>query len=378
VRSSRPFVRSTLLALTGLTLVALGSFAGLAHARGEAPAHRQVVFVRLETPSVGLAGLYDIVGCGAACTSYVPHLYAKTVDHAWHEITPPHMLSQLEGVVFLTPLIGWVAANDCAAGKAFVYRTTDGGRTWRFAPVHSANCSAGSRLELSFSDNRHGWVISIAENGNRSPLARTTDGGKSWHEIAASAPLNGAIVFATSKDGWVSRSDFSVAQQLYVTRDSGRTWRRRIMVVPPSWSGARLFPDAPRFFGKRGVLPVDLVRGARTAVAFYTTGDSGRTWQLRTVRPVTFSISASSFAHHVPTSITSPSTWWVASGGEHPAIAVTSDAGTSWRESTAPVSPVTISTGDVHVAWLTTGGAAAAVYETRDGGRTWHRLALPS
>jgi len=145
------------------------------------------------------------------------------------------MLSELEDVLFATRLIGWIAANDCAAGKAFVYRTTNAGRTWRSAPVGPTNCSAGSRLGLSFSDKRHGWILNVFENGNRSPLERTRDGGKTWNEVNANAPLKGRIVFATPRDGWLGRSDFAAPQQLYATHDGGRSWQRRAIAVPRGW-----------------------------------------------------------------------------------------------------------------------------------------------
>lgn len=364
----------------GVALVAVvGLFAGAALANGETSVRSQLAFARLQSPSFGIAAISDAVTCGASCTTYRSHIFVT--DHGrWREVTPPHMLWQIEDVVFSSPLVGWVVANDCAAAKAFVYRTADGGRTWRAAPVRSTNCAAGSRLDLSLSDNRHGWILDVYANGNRFPLARTSDGGETWQQVNATAPLAGTIVFATARDGSVSRSDFASPQQLFATRDGGRTWRHQTLKAPRGWTGAKLFPDAPTFFDKRGVLPVDVVLRTRAAVAFYTTGDNGRTWQPGAVHPVQSSIAPphSPFVRYVPTSVVSPSLWWVSAGRTRSTIAVTTDAGKSWRGSTLPVRASELSAVDAQRAWLMTPEPRSTLYTTSDGGRNWRRLMVPT
>jgi photosystem II stability/assembly factor-like uncharacterized protein len=359
----------------------IGLLAGAALAGDRPAVGRELVFARLQSPSFGVAGFYDAVRCGPYCTSYKPRVFLTGEGRLWREVTPRHVLTELEDVVFSSRLLGWIAANDCAAGKAFVYRTTDGGRTWRSAPVSATNCSAGSRLDLSFSDTKHGWILTVFENGNQARLERTRDGGKTWSELDTDAPLMGAIAFANARDGWLAKSDFASPLQLYATRDGGQSWRRRVLAAPRGWRGARLFPDAPKFFGNRGVLPVDLVRGKRAAVAFYVTGNGGRTWRLRAIRPVGFPVLASElFVKYVPTSIASPSVWWIASGRKRSSIAVTSNAGGSWRVSTPRMLPAAgpeISGIDARRAWFTTAVRNVALYATNDGGRTWRRLALP-
>lgn len=372
------------MARIAVLLAAVCLFAGTSLAANGPTVRRQLSFARLQSSSFGIAAIYNAATCGADCTSYKPHLFVINDGRSWREVTPPHVLVQLEDVYFSTQLTGWVVANDCVAGKAFVYRTTDGGRTWRSAAVRATNCSAGSRLDLSFSDTKHGWILDVYENGNGVPLQRTLDGGRTWREVAASAPLKGAIAFDTSQDGWLARSDFAEPQQLYATWDGGRSWRRRMTPVPRGWSGARLFPDAPTFFGKRGVLPVSLVRGKRAAVAFYVTGNGGRTWQLRSVRPVEFSILVpdNPFVRYVPTSIVNSSVWWIAEGRTRQLMAVTTDAGKSWRVSTPSglpqVAASEISATSARRAWLTTSlRNSRTLYITSDGGHTWRRLGLP-
>ena len=352
----------------------VGVFAAAALAHDETTVHRTLEFARLQSASLGIVATSDAVS-----TSYRPHVFV-TDDGRWREITPPRVLWQLEAVVFSSPRVGWVVANDCSAGKAAVYRTSDGGQSWSSASVPSTNCAAGSRLVVSFSDTEHGWILDIFESGNRDPLARTSDGGKTWHKVSPSGPLAGTIVFTTSRDGWASRSDFASPQQLYATSDGGGRWQHRSLAAPVGWKGAALFPDAPRFFGQRGVLPVDVVLAKRTGVAFYTTADGGVTWQPGAVHAVESPIVTprSPFVRYVPTSIVSPTVWWVAAGRERSAVAVTSDAGKSWQRSTLPAGSAEISAGSARRAWLTTSQTARALYVTNDGGRSWRRQALPA
>lgn len=301
---------------------------------------------------------------------------------AWVNVTPPRLLFQVEDVLFLDRSRGWVVANDCVSVKAYVYRTSDGGQTWRAAAAPPVNCAAGSRLQLSFVDETHGWLNQVIENAPSARLSRTDDGGKRWKPVSE-LPALGVIVFRTREDGWLGRADFAQPQQLSVTRNGGRTWRRRLLAPPRGWSGARAFPDVPTFFGERGVLPVMLSRSGRSAVAFYATGDGGRTWRLRAVRSVDFRVlrPRSPFVWYVPTSIADPDVWWLAGGRATPSVSITSDGGRTWRTfHPARLSRArgwAISAANASSGWLTTHAPSTlrgTLYATGDGGRTWRRL----
>jgi photosystem II stability/assembly factor-like uncharacterized protein len=366
-----------------LVLAILSLFAGAALSRGEIAARRVLELARLQSPSLGVAAIDYVVPCGTYCRSYTPHIFVTGDDHSWREVTPPHLLVAVEDVVFATPRGGWVVANDCAAARAFFYRTRNGGHSWRRTRAPEVNCAAGSRLDVSFADARHGWILLVPENGSRVGLYRTRDAGKTWKPVSKDAPLKGAIAFATPRIGWLARSDFPLPGELYWTRDAGRSWHRRSLHLPGGWRGAKAFPDRPTFLGARGVLPVDLVRGRQSAVAFYTTADDGRTWRLRAVRRVDFSILAmpqspeGAFVRYVPTSIATPSIWWMVGGRKHALVAATTDAGDSWRVATAPVVGSEISAVDARRAWLSTTRPKGALYATSNGGRTWRQLTLP-
>jgi hypothetical protein len=141
------------------------------------------------------------------------------------------------------------------------------------------------------------------------------------------------------------------------------------------------------------VLPVTLTRKNRVAVAFYLSSDGGKTWRLRSVRRVEFSRPGPNnpFSWYVPTSIAGATMWWIAAGMGHPSIAVTTDAGNSWRAypiSTLPRATTwDLSATDSEHGWLMTTRLVttrtrsydeSALYATADGGRSWLRLKLPS
>jgi photosystem II stability/assembly factor-like uncharacterized protein len=353
---------------------------GTAAGTSDSTKRREVAFARLLSSTSGVVGVYDVVGCGAHCTSYRPHVFLTADTRGWREISPRHLPFQLEDVGFASRRMGWLVANDCVAAKAFVYRTKDGGHTWRAARITSSNCAAGSGISLSFADAKHVWAHTVYANAPGDVLAHSADGGRTWKRVAVDLPVLGAIVFASPRDGWLGHS--GLARSLYVTHNGGRSWRRVKIAAPREWHGAKLFSDVPTFFGRHGVLPVSIVRGRREAVAFYVTGDGGRTWRLRKLHRVRYPVRGEVFfANVVPTSVVSPSVWWVVSGRHHPVITVTRDAGKTWHASVLlsvqRADGLQISAGNAHHAWLTVGERSTAFYVTSDGGRTWNRLAPP-
>lgn len=340
--------------------VAAASVLGFAGGAAPAAQQREWCAGELVSPSFG------VVQCGRRVLA--------NERGAWRDITPRGVRSALHDVVFLDHRHGWVATNDCTAARAFVYRTRDGGRTWSARRVRPTNCAAGSRLALVSADRRHVWLERVFLNGNNQQLERSVDGGASWTPLGL-LPAIGTIVFRTPREGWIGRSDFASPQQLHFSRDGGRTWRRRVLAPPQGWSGARVFPDAPRFFGTHGVLPVVLDGGRRRAVAFYVTADAGRSWRVAAVKRVNTRVTkpGNPFVWYLPVSVATRSVWWIADGRT---ILRTSDAGEHWTSAAPPTRPHPLvrelqlsSAGELR-AWV----AGELLVETRDGGRSWRVL----
>jgi photosystem II stability/assembly factor-like uncharacterized protein len=345
-----------------MRLTALLAVAGVAASMHAAAAPSQVVLVRLVSPSWGFV---------VTSTGSRTRLLAGD-GRTWNDVTPPRARFQPEDLVFLDREHGWFVTNDCAAARALVHRTSDGGRTWTAAHVRPTNCAAGSALSLSFVDRLHGWLVRTVENAPEAELARTVDGGRTWSRARE------------LRDGWLGRSDFRASPNLYVTADGGLTWRPRTLPLPGGWRNARALPDVPTFFGARGVLPVTLFTARRSGVAFYTTSDGGRTWRARSVRRVGFRtlLRSNPFPRYVPTAVASPTAWWVVSRIAVPSVLVTRDAGRHWSGSSpggvsgAASARIAAAGG---TAWLTlsTRRGGTQLVATRDAGRTWRRLRVP-
>src|SRR5438093_3198341 len=145
---------------------------------------------------------------------------------SWHDATPHGLTWWIEDVYFLDQRRGWLVANDCAAAKGAVYRTEDGGRNWRQLPWgFSHGCAAGSDFSLMFVDRRQGWVMGPVPTGPAAFLFRTQDGGLTWrYNEGHDMPVLSEVVFTTMQRGWGVGLSWLYSGPLYRTVNSGRTW----------------------------------------------------------------------------------------------------------------------------------------------------------
>jgi photosystem II stability/assembly factor-like uncharacterized protein len=165
--------------------------------------------------------------------------------------------------------------------------TTDGGRTWRRRASPCARAIAfGAILDLVTPSL--GWIVCLGQPGagnEQKAVFRTTDGGRSWRPGAAAVacPRRNAhgglgsygypegVAFAADGFGilWESRGT------LYATRDAGTKWLAKPKVARPEIDfgrGAAAFPDGSGLvlLGRGGGLPARLLG----------TDDAGHTWRL--------------------------------------------------------------------------------------------------
>ena len=138
---------------------------------------------------------------------------------------------------------------------------------------------------FSFTDQVHGWVLLTKQSSSAASLAAmfaTTDGGATWSRLP-DPPINGSIRFTSEQIGWISGG--VLGNELYVTRDGGRSWARREMKPPSEAENAwAAHYDVPAFQDlQHGILPVTYSVGhdPSTVLAVYATADGGDMWDLK-------------------------------------------------------------------------------------------------
>ena len=178
-------------------------------------------------------------------------------------------ISGIDDVAFSDRLHGWVAAYDCARATVFLYRTSDGGRSWRSLGGPATHSCGGGPTYLSFVDRTRGWMEPVSPNGPAGELLGTADGGSTWtlrsalHDRLPALPCLAPIEFLTRSLGWMARCGGDV----FVTHDAGRRWGRI------SIGRGRAFYDVPRFAGRHGVIAATRGAATSTSVTFLVTND---------------------------------------------------------------------------------------------------------
>ncbi|NOZ00156.1 MAG: hypothetical protein GXP40_13300 [Chloroflexi bacterium] len=296
----------------------------------------------------------------------------------WLDVTPDDLFNDpaYAPASFLDASTAWVLIEDVDGPMVgTIYRTTDGGQTWRWR-----NTPFG-RSDIGFLDAENGYALTGLGAGAGSmgvAIWQTADGGGDWNRVFIHQPglddslpfsgIKNGIAFRDPQHGWIGGS---IPQDgyfwLYRTQDGGFTWAQQAPSLPEGFENAQVAVEAPLFFDAfEGVLPVRLL-GEDMAVAFYLTEDGGETWTVDL--PVTMN---GRYA------VASPRDFWVWDGGA--VIMVTDNGGATWEFRSTNFEPgdtlsrldfVSPSTG-----WVLTGDGEGrrSLYRTTDGGATWEAL----
>lgn len=190
----------------------------------------------------------------------------------------------LRAIHFVDALTGW-AAGDAGA----VYRTTDGGRTWK--PLLSG--AAADINFVQFVDWNNGWMLGAAINeagGTADESGRllfsTNNGGRTW--TSKSLPNVLSIHFTDAKNGWAVGRNATVLR----TTDGGAEWQavaglEKLVGLPVESSNYR--------YGFRDIFFLNTERGQRGQLGWmignfyghershigglFATEDGGQTWR---------------------------------------------------------------------------------------------------
>ena len=320
-----------------------------------------VAFLVLATAAGAVSGREYVLWTGSK-------VYVTADGHSWRPVTPsgavrPGTFRAIDAVAFRGAREGWLIASDCSNGRGSVYRSSDGGRSWKAYAFHTHSCVGGANFSLYVESDNRAWVLQNEPTGPNSRVFRTADGGRSWRLVSKLATYGGKVAFVNPRDGWLA------GQRLLRTVDGGRSWQIQPLPAPHGYSGRLVLLTAPRFFGRKGVLAGQFGSG-KPVIGFYRTGDGGRSWRLLATLPG----SVPGVFPQFVLSAASASTSWLLTAGSKPAVHVTRDGGRHW--SSHPLAqklyaPVALSArvaaaSDFH----------GIPYITRDGGRTWRRLNL--
>jgi photosystem II stability/assembly factor-like uncharacterized protein len=181
------------------------------------------------------------------------------------------------GFAFTTTSRGW-AGGDCAGGPPFLYRTIDGGKTWRRQRVAAPiNCACNTTTPAFFGPSVGTLAVTgFPASGGGAPIARlfwTHDGGEHWKNSATlSTGRVEQVSVANAHDVWITstprghlRTPFN---RLIRTADGGLHWQATNL--PFDAGNYRL--DA---LSKRTAFGVEVAAVSNTVVV---THDGGRTW----------------------------------------------------------------------------------------------------
>ncbi|MGQ0639591.1 MAG: YCF48-related protein [Gemmatimonadaceae bacterium] len=162
---------------------------------------------------------------------------------SWEEIgTAPH---GARSIVFTSPQTGFLVGNPSmsVSGANIMYRTTDGGRTWKPIWECQAKVAMGGLNQtmscvfgqIRFPTPNVGYVGAnrgCTACGAPPLIAKTTDGGDTWTMMIGPGVLEedevSGIVFLDEQTGFARLA----SKKLHMTVDGGTTWRG--IVASPS------------------------------------------------------------------------------------------------------------------------------------------------
>ena len=192
-----------------------------------------------------------------------------------------------------------IGARDEDEGETLLLNTINGGRTWMIQKIPNL-------LSVHFTDLQNGWAV-----GKNATLLRTTNGGNDWKPVPEIQSVIGLpvessnynfgfrdVFFLDANHGWLIGNFYGRAQSniggLFVTEDGGATWKRVPITLQTQKVSGRFTPGllhSVRFTdSKNGSVSGEMTDGEGRYFFALHTHDGGKTWeQFRTPSRATHS-----------------------------------------------------------------------------------------
>ncbi len=145
-------------------------------------------------------------------------------------IDPALVTGDLVTYTFVSPSIGWAfdfsqRPPHASSGDFWVFRTGDGGRHWQKQLAGNNGLNSIGPYSIQFFDLSNGFVF-VA--GIPDQLLRTTNGGATWSFIDLPTANVGEVTFGDPTDGWLLEAILAggPTPNIFATSDAGDTWQR--------------------------------------------------------------------------------------------------------------------------------------------------------
>ena len=264
--------------------------------------------------------------------------------------------------------------SNVSTGRG-VYKSIDGGQSWSFLGLYNSGQTGAVRIHPR--DPNIAWVAAIGDAFKPNPergVYKTTDGGKTWKQVlkisdstgAADVELNPAnpdIVYA-----WMARIErkpwtiISGAREggFYKSTDGGETWKKVTAGLPNGLVGkgnlAVTAANPNRIFALIEALPNP---------GFYRSEDAGETWSL--INPAASMLTRPFYYTTLAADPTNANVVYGGSEGFFKSV----DGGATWQSFATPH-------GDNHDMWINPTDGNTMIQSndgganiSTDGGRTW-------
>lgn len=209
----------------------------------------------------------------------------RTTDggRTWTELVTPFSGGDLN---FLDAENGWMLADlgvGAGSNAVAVYQTTTAGTVWEQMYTNDPNNASASdslplgglKSDLVPLNMETAWVTGVVYAPGDVYLYRTDDGGRSWRPVLVELPPgaenfelgidNGQMQFVSAMDGYLvpRMTGDSIQTAIYVTHDAGNSWALTPTILDGAGDSAFLTAqDAILYTGEQ----------------FHVTHDSTRTW----------------------------------------------------------------------------------------------------